>query len=296
MNDQGLQDADPTHSSAGVDPNPKPQSAKQTESPPPLQEESEHQMATLWSGIQQWLSRWGDDARRGSDERVRELNEKIDTLSKELTDRLEEALAVTERRFDQQQKNVDLIRENLDLLRAMGVETRTDLTLGAFLPHQRFAARLDTLYSQRLQLLIGPRTTAEHPPNTLLREAQLVQQMCLTLFGSDGRDPRNGPDLTRLNRIVTSDGEVELSPQHLRLLNRVGREATDLCRAIADTGHPTQFIFEVEPGTVADPKKHRIPPPSEAGRPVAFVMCPGYQVADRPMLLPTVFTEPRDMG
>jgi hypothetical protein len=197
---------------------------------------------------------------------------------------LETAVADTRRGLDEQS-------EVLDLVRVTQVAERADLTREDFLVHYELAQRLRALYTQRIPDLIQPRLTAERPRDVVRRQAQLISGLCLVLFGPDEEGGLGEPDLAELARIATDAGVVGLDARHQRLLERVGTEAAHLFRAMTGSGHASHFDFAVEPGAPADPEEHVLWPSCEAGRPVAFVVCPGYRAADRRLLETFVYTE-----
>ncbi|MGW3283136.1 hypothetical protein ACWDR3_00660 [Streptomyces sp. NPDC001002] len=224
-----------------------------------------------------------------------ELAARIDTVTNrlaELTHRQEGA----ETRADELDAAVSATRRSLSeldevlhLMRAEDVERQSTLTREDFAVHFKIRDRLDTLYTQRLESLISTRTTAENPVDRVLRRAELARLMCLALFGPvDGT--WRGPDLDELARIATADDHVPLAPDQRKLLQRVGAEAADLHRTITGSGYDGHFDFAVPTGTPASPPDHVLWTGCEAGRPVAFVVCPGYTAHGRQLLAPTVYT------
>ncbi|WUD75636.1 hypothetical protein OG937_30075 [Streptomyces sp. NBC_00510] len=209
---------------------------------------------------------------------------RIDGLSR-LHDALSVRLGATEAAAEAAARRLAEHDEVLDLMRAGQVSERTDLTDERALSHYAFADRLKALFTQRLPEVIGPRTATDGGDDVVLREAELVRQMCGALFGTGTGEP----DLAELNRIVTDGGRIEPDRRGRRLLDRVGQEAADLLQSMAASGHPTEFVFDLPAGTVADPDRHILWPTCEPGRPVAFVVCPAYRAAGLRVLEPTVF-------
>lgn len=176
----------------------------------------------------------------------------------------------------------------LEVLQARLACEDPGLTHAGFLVHHQLAGRLQALFTQRLPGLSGIRAQHERghgddtdPP---LREAELVREMCLALFG------QQEPDLARLAAIATSGGALALAGRDSRLLRRVQQEAQELRAAVTGTGHQVGFTFELPDGTVADPGRHELWASSVAGDPVAFVVTPGYKASGQPIMPPGVIT------
>jgi len=197
----------------------------------------------------------------------------------------------TERRLADVERLIQDHQRILDTIRARGVEDDPDLTREDFLVHYHLAEQLKALFTQRLPELTDARLAYERAqgqaPDALWREAQLVRQLCLALFGGPA------PDLDAVTQVATAEGRVPLSGADERRLARVRREATDLVTAVAGSGHEAAFVFELPPATLADPDLHELWTSSRPGHPVAFVVTPGYEAAGRRVLPPAVITTDR---
>jgi flavin-binding protein dodecin len=182
----------------------------------------------------------------------------------------------------------------LDAIRARWVDENTDLTDQEFLAHYNVGEVLNSLFTQRLRRLTGIRIRDERSrhvaPDALLREAELVRDMSRALFGAAL------PDFGALADLVTDGGRLEPSASDRRLLGQVERDVTELARAIRATGHEVAFVFDVPPGSQADPDRYELWTSSIPGRPVAFVVTPGYEAAGRRIRPPSVITTERMTG
>ncbi|WP_393086792.1 hypothetical protein [Streptomyces sp. LN704] len=256
--------------------------------------------AALRSRTRSETGEWADRVERrmrGFDTRLRDTLAGFGPLGDRLTEltvrheQADERALALESTVADTRRLLDELGEVLDLVRVAQVEERTDLTREDFLVHYDLAGRLKALYTQRMPDLIQPRLAAERPRDVVRRQAELIRRLCLALFGPEEHDGVGDPDLDELTRITTDAGRVGLDQQHQRLLERVGAEASNLSRAMNESGYASRFDFSVEPGIAADPREHALWLSCEAGRPVAFVVCPGYRAADRRLLEPFVFTE-----
>jgi hypothetical protein len=182
----------------------------------------------------------------------------------------------------------------LDAIRARWVDENTDLTGQEFLAHYNVDDVLKPLFTQRLRRLASTRIRDERSrqagPDALLREAELVRDMSRALFGAAL------PDFGALAGLVTDGGRLEPSAVDRRLLAQVERDVTELIRAIRATGHEVAFVFDVPPGSRADPDLYELWTSSIPGRPVAFVVTPGYEAAGRRIRPPSVITTERLTG
>ena len=153
---------------------------------------------------------------------------------------------------------------------------------------------LNPLFTHRLRRLASTRIRDERSrqagPDALLREAELVRDMSRALFGAAL------PDFGALTGLVTDGGRLEPSAVDRRLLAQVERDVTELIRAIQATGHEVAFVFDVPPGSRADPDRYELWTSSIPGRPVAFVVTPGYEAAGRRIRPPSVITTERLTG
>ncbi|MER5406329.1 hypothetical protein [Streptomyces sp. NPDC002769] len=265
-----------------------------------LEADAVAERAALRSQTRSEMGEWAERVERrmrGFDTRLRDTLAGFGPLSDRLTEltirheEVDERALALESTVADSRRLLDELGEVLDLVRVAQVEERTDLTREDFLVHYELAGRLKALYTQRMPDLIQPRLAAERPRDVVRRQAELIRRLCLALFGPEEHDGVGDPDLDELTRITTDNGRVGLDHQHQRLLERVGAEAANLSRAMNESGYASRFDFTVEPGAVADPREHALWLSCEAGRPVAFVVCPGYRAADRRLLEPFVFTE-----
>ncbi|MFD8417801.1 hypothetical protein [Streptomyces sp. NPDC059466] len=265
-----------------------------------LEADAEAERTAVRARTRAEMGEWADRVERrmrGFDTRLRDTLAGFGPLGDRLTELtvrhedVDERALVLENTVADTRRLLAELSEVLDLVRVAQVEERTDLTREDFLVHYELANRLKALYTQRMPDLIQPRLAAERPRDVVRRQAELIRRLCLALFGPEEHDGVGDPDLDELTRIVTDTGRVGLDQQHQRLLERVGAEAANLSRAMNGSGYASRFDFSVEPGTVADPREHALWLSCEAGRPVTFVVCPGYRAADRRLLEPFVFTE-----
>jgi len=182
----------------------------------------------------------------------------------------------------------------LDAIRARWVDENTDLTYQEFLAHYNFDEVLKSLFTQRLRRLTSTRIRDERSrqaaPDALLREAELVRDMSRALFRAAL------PDFGALADLITDGGRLEPSAKDRRLLAQVERDVTELVRGIRATGHKVVFVFDVPPGSQADPDRYELWTSSIPGRPVAFVVTPGYEAAGRRIRPPSVITTERITG
>lgn len=265
-----------------------------------LEADADAERAAVRAQTRSEMGEWADRVERrmrGIETRLRDTLAGFGPLGErvtELTARHEQAderVLALEGGAAETRRLLDELGEVLDLVRGAQVEERTDLTREDFLVHYELAGRLKALYTQRLPDLIQPRLAAERPRDAVRRQAELIRRLCLALFGPAEDGGVGDPDLDELTRVTTDTGRVGLDQQHQRLLERVGAEASNLSRAMNESGYASRFDFSVAPGTVADPREHALWLSCEAGRPVAFVVCPAYRAADRRLLEPLVFTE-----
>lgn len=265
-----------------------------------LESDAAAHRAEVRSEMRSELMGWADRVDRqtqGFDTRLRVALDALDPLRDRLVDmtlrhdRTDERMEAAEAAVADSRRLLDEQGEVLDLVRGARVEERADLTREDFLVHYELAERLKALYTQRMPDLVQPRLATERPRDVVRRQAELISRLCLVLFGPDEHGEVGEPDLDELTRITTDSGLVGLDPHHQRLLERVGSEAANLFRAMTESDYVSRFDFTAEPGTPADPQQYALWLSCEAGRPIAFVVCPGYRAADRRLLEPIVFTE-----
>src|ERR1017187_1689425 len=210
-----------------------------------------------------------------------------DTEERRIRELADAAVGATERRFEEHERILDAIR-------ARWVDDNPDLTPQDFLARYNFAEVLKSLFTQRLRKLTNPRIREERSQrpsvDALLREAELVRDMGRALFGS------GSPDFDALAALVTDGGRLQLSADDSRLLARVQRDVTQLINSIRETRHKIAFTFDVPPGSPADPDQYDLWTSSIPGRPVAFVVTPGYEAAGRHIRRPAVITTERLTG
>jgi len=208
-------------------------------------------------------------------------------ISKRVQAEIETLATSTGLRFEEHERILDAIR-------AHWVEEKTDLAGQEFPAHYDVDGVLKPLFTQRLRRLASTRIRDERSrvasPDALLREAELVRDMSRALFGAAV------PDFGVLAGLVTDGGRLEPSAVDRRLLAQVQRDVTELVRAIRATGHEVAFVFDLPRGSRADPDRYELWTSSIPGRPVAFVVTPGYEAAGRRIRPPSVITTERLTG
>jgi hypothetical protein len=258
-----------------------------------LERKVKHAMAELHEEVERLARRVGQlEDTLGKHDRV------LQVLSQNMTEQAGLIAANTGRQDEQDERlartaqTLTHYAEAMDTLRArLFIEDRT-LTDADFLVHYEIGERLKRLFTQRLRDLASPGASdgpeGADGSTVLMREARQVRLMCQALF--EGGEP----DLEGLTAIVTDSGQVMLSEEDSRLLERVKQEAVSLRKDIEGNGHPYMFIFNLSPDTVADPGQHVLWTSAVAGEPVAFVVTPGYVVSGRRILASAVITGPRE--